>query len=260
MTAINDPNVQKVLMENPEVQAAIKRAGQDALQNPEVQQKIFETCKKEFPGLAGQAKDQCMVWAKDPEVQRQVQQYAGMAGAMAADYAGKAGAEFMNQIEQGPAGVRFLAFCGGAASVGYAGYTLLGLLNPLNLIGGVVTYVICGYQLAFGLTSTIFEMPPEYMQKVPGVDGYQNMLMVKAAFLSDVAGRGLFYIFVGSLWLALGGLSPVDLALGCYMTFIGALHIAMHYGKLGVVTEKLKDGAAAAKSKAEELRPLTGTQ
>jgi len=260
MTSINDPAVQKALMENPEVQAAIKRAGQDALQNPEVQAKIFETCKKEFPGLANQAKDQCLEWAKDPEMQRKAQQYAGVAGAMAADYAGRAGGEFMSQIEQGPTGVRFLAFCGGAVSVGYAGYMMLGLLNPFNLLGGPVTYVICGYQLIFGLTATIFEMPPDYMAKVPGVNGYQDLLMQKAAFLSDVAGRGLFYIFVGSLWFALGGLSPVDLALGCYMTFIGFLHIAMHYGKLGVVTDKLKDGANAAKNKAEELRPLTGTQ
>merc|ERR1712166_1085502 len=111
----------------------------------------------------------------------------------------------------GPSGVMFLAFCGGVASTGYAGYNMLGLLNPLNLVGGVVTYVICAYQIIFGLTTTIYEMPVQYSEKLPGVDKYHKLLMEKAAFLSDVAGRGVFYIFIGSLWLALGGLSPVDL-------------------------------------------------
>jgi hypothetical protein len=258
MTSLDDPAIQKQLLSNPEVQKAMKAAGENALKDPAVQAKIAETCKKEFPGLANQAAEQCKVWANDPQVQAQAKQYAGMAGAMAADYAGKAGTEFMNQIEQGPTGVRFLAFCGGCASTGYAGYNMLGLLNPLNLVGGVVTYVICGYQIIFGITGVIQEMPPDYMAKVPGINGYQDILMHKAAFLSDVAGRGLFYIFIGSLWLALGGLSPIDLALGAYMTFIGGLHIAMHYGKLGVVAEKMRAGTDAAKKSAEERGLLGG--
>lgn len=258
MTSLDDPAIQKALLSNPEVQAAMKNAGENALKDPEVQRKIAETCKTQFPALAHQAAGKAQEWANDPAVQAQAKEYAGMALGMAGAYAGKAGMEFMNQIEQGPTGVRFLAFCGGVASTGYAAYNMLGLLNPLNLVGGVVTYVICGYQIIFGATSVIFECPPDYMAKIPGVNAYQDMLMQKAAFLSDVAGRGLFYIFVGSLWLALGGLSPVDLALGCYMTFIGALHIAMHYGKLGVVAEKMREGADAAKKSAEERGLLQG--
>lgn len=245
-------------MRNPEVQAAIKNAGENALKDPAVQAKIVEQCKTQFPELAGQAKDQCMKWANDPAVQAQAKQYAGMAAVLAADKLGKVGLEFMNQIEQGPTGVRMLAFCGGCASAGYAGYTLTGLINPLNLIGGVVSYVICGYQLCFAVTALIFEMPPEYTAKIPGVNGYQDLLMQKAAFLSDVAGRGLFYIFVGSLWLSLAGLSPLDLGLGCYMAFIGVLHIAMHYGKLGVVAEKMREGANKAKGVLDEQPLLQG--
>jgi len=258
MASLNDPAVQEALMRNPQVQAAIKNAGENALKDPAVQAKIVEQCKTQFPALAGQAANQCNEWANDPAVQAQAKQYAGMAAMLAADKLGNAGTEFMNQIEQGPGGVRFLAFAGSAASAGYAVYTLLGLLNPLNLIGGVVAYVISGYQLCFALTAAIFEMPLEYSAKIPGVDKYQDLLMVKAAFLSDVAGRGLFYIFTGSLWLALGGLSPIDLALGCYMVFIGGLHIAMHYGKLGVVADKMREGINKAKDAkaAHDEKPL----
>jgi len=254
MTSLDDPAVQKALMQNPEVQAAIKNAGEAALKDPKVQAQIVETCKEKFPELAGQAQAQCTKWANDPEVQRQAKEYAGVAAAMAADKLGKAGAEFMNQIEQGPAGIRFLAFCGGVASAGYAGYTLLGLLNPFNLIGGVVTYVVCGYQLCFAITTVTFEIPLEYSQKIPGINKYQDLLMEKAAFLSDVAGRGLFYVFIGSLWLALGGLSPIDIGLGCYMMFMGVLHIAMHYGKLGVIAEKMREGASKAEDQVGLLR------
>lgn len=250
MVSLDDPAVQKALMQNPEVQAAVKKAGEQALHDPEVQAKIVETCKREFPALASQAQEKCAAWANDPEVQRQAKVYASMA----ADKLKNAGAEFMNQIEQGPTGVRFLAFCGGSASAGYAGYTLLGLLNPFNLIGGVVTYVVCGYQLCFAVTTVIFEIPLEYSQKIPGINKYQDLLMEKAAFLSDVAGRGLFYIFIGSLWLALGGLSPIDIGLGCYMCFMGVLHVAMHYGKLGVIADKMREGYSKAEDQVQLLQ------
>lgn len=246
MTSLNDPAIQEALMRNPEVQAAMKKAGENALKDPEVQAKILATCKTQFPALAGQAQEQVTQWANDPEVQAQAKQYAGMAAMMAADKLGNAGAEFLNQIEQGPSGVRFLAFCGSAASAGYAIYCLIGLINPLTWIGGVVKYVICFYQLVFATTGAIFEMPPEYAAKIPGINKYQDMLMVKASFLTDVAGRGLFYIFVGTLWLSLAGFSIIDIGLGCYMVFMGFLHIAMHYGELATVATKIRTLSTAA--------------
>ena len=34
------------------------------------------------------------------------------------------------------------------------------------------------------------EAKPEWIQQVPGLDGYQNMLIEKAKFLAEAVGRG----------------------------------------------------------------------
>lgn len=63
---MNDPKVQKA------VQDAAEKTGKDAmsaLQDPEVQRQIMETCKEKFPEYAGQAKTKIMEFCNDPEVQ-----------------------------------------------------------------------------------------------------------------------------------------------------------------------------------------------
>ncbi|CAE7386915.1 unnamed protein product, partial [Symbiodinium necroappetens] len=100
---MNDPKVQKALQE----QAA--KTGKDAmaaLQDPEVQKMIMDTCKEKFPEYASQAQAKIREFCNDPEVQAAAKKYASMAGA----YVMQAGGALVAQIEQGPAGVRFLCF------------------------------------------------------------------------------------------------------------------------------------------------------
>jgi len=150
----------------------------------------------------------------------------------------------MKQIEQGPAGIRVLAFVGGCASITIA---VMYLINPLNAFA-VAYYVISGYQLIFAATTILFEAPQNVIEKIGPIDKYQAMLIENCKFISLTGGRGLFYIFQGSLWLALmEGISEIHkLVVGLYMIFIGFLHVAMHYGKLATVVDKMKEGANRA--------------
>merc|ERR1712146_845249 len=116
-------------------------------------------------------------------------------------------------------------------------------MHPESALPSIFTYVVSGYQIVFSFTTMIFEAPPNVIEKIPAVTQYQDMLIDKAKFISEVAGRGIFYIFQGSLWLAFADLTEIlDIATGLFMAFVGLLHIAMHYGKLGEVAAKMRQG------------------
>jgi len=230
-----DAEMQKKLLSDPAVQAAMQKAGTDALKDPAVQQQIMTTAQEKFPEYASQAQAKAKEWANDPEVQAKAKEYAGMVG----EYLSQAGAAGIGLVEQGPTGIRILAFGAGVLSCVNAVMYCLDVGHLLNF----VVWVVSGYQIVFSITTMIFEAPPSVIQKIPVITGYQDMLMEKAKFLSEVLGRGLFYIFLGSLWLAFASMTKVlDLVTGCCMVFVGLLHIFMHFGKLNEVTQKMREG------------------
>ncbi|CAE8606106.1 unnamed protein product, partial [Polarella glacialis] len=229
-TSTIPPDVRQQLMADPKVQAAIQeqcaKSGQDAitaLKDPAVQKVILQQCKDNFPKYASAAKDQIMNFANDPEVQKQAKAYANMAGA----YALSAGGLLVAQIQQGPDGVRLLSFGGGVASVAIA---VMDLINVFGILTNPVHYVLSVYQLIFSCTTMLFEASPEMIQKVSGLNSYQDLLIDKAKFLSETYGRGLFYIFQGTLWLCFASLTDIlDLGVGLWMVFVGALNIMIHF-------------------------------
>lgn len=241
----------KALLDNPQVQEAMAKAGANAANNPEVQAAIQRAAQEQGgalaakiqeqgPEMAKAAMDKAMTLANDPEVQAKAKQYAAQAGAMAREYGGKAGEAFMAQIEQGPTGVRFLAFLGSAASCAMGVMTIL---NPLNAFA-LMSYIIAVYMFIFSLSTCLFEMPPEYVEKIPKAGEYQEMLMKKCNFLTDTLGRGLFYFYQGTMWFMCADmLDLMKMALAAYLCFIGVLHIAMHYGVMPKdVVSKMKSG------------------
>jgi len=164
------------------------------------------------------------------------------AGKTAKVVAGKALSELSRYVEQGPDGVRVLAFMGGAACSIIAG---LNLMNPFGILTAPLHYLICAYQMLFALTTMLMEMHPEWVEKVPYVSNYQEMLEDHAKFLLRVLGRGFFYFFTGSLWLSMG-LFPYGV-LGLYMMSMGGFYTAMHFGILpqnliAVTQRALKQG------------------
>eukprot|EP00933_Yihiella_yeosuensis_P023033 TRINITY_DN18001_c0_g2_i1.p1 TRINITY_DN18001_c0_g2~~TRINITY_DN18001_c0_g2_i1.p1 ORF type:complete len:260 (-),score=56.36 TRINITY_DN18001_c0_g2_i1:506-1285(-) len=237
-------DVKKQLMSDPKVQAAIKdvaaKTGKDALDSlsdPVVQAKIVSTCQEKFPEYADRTKQQITQFVNDPEVQKQAKHYAGIAGA----YLMSAGGGLVAQIQQGPKGVRFLSFLGGVGSVANS---ILALINPFGAILNPIKYVLAVYQMLFSVTTILFEAPPEYIQKVSGIDRYQDMLMEKANFLSECLGRGLFYIFQGTLWLCFASsfADLIDLGCGAYMVLVGVLNLLVHFGGLTIFAEKVAEG------------------
>lgn len=216
-----DPNIRDVLLKDPAVQEAVRKAGADALANPEVQQQILKVCQEKFPELAVATKDKMVEWANDPEVQKQAYHYAGAAMGVA----WQSVEQVAGLIEQGPAGVRVLAFIAGLASCANAVFVIV--LSPFAFVSNV-THV---YQIAFALTTMLFEAKPEWIERVGGLNSYQDMVIDKAKFLSEVFGRGIFYCFQGILWLYFSSITELSsFAVGLFFGFIGFLHICMHFG------------------------------
>ncbi|CAJ1420645.1 unnamed protein product [Effrenium voratum] len=222
-----DPKIRDQILQDPQVQAAVKKAGQDALSDPAVQAEIMKVAKEKFPEAASAAKDKIVEWANDPEVQKAAYKYAGVA----ADYAWQSVSQVGSLIEQGPAGVRVLAFVGGVGALAQSIWVLCGLLNPAAAATMIPKYVVHFYQATFAMTTMLFEAKPEWIQQVPGLNAYQDMLISKAKFLAEATGRGLFYGFQGTLWLCFASLTDlVHLALGGWFLFMAFLHILMGFG------------------------------
>jgi len=229
-----DPAMRDALMQSPEVQNAIKHAGEDALKDPAVQaaikKKALETLTAEN---AAAVAEKLQEWALDPEVQAKAKHFAGIAMI----YAGQSGQAIIGCIEQGPTGVRLLAFFAACSSLVL---TVLTLINPLNLLS-LATYTVCIYQTVFALTTMLFEAKPEWIAKVAVLSSYQDTLISNCNFITKVGGRGAFYVFQGSLWLGQASWTEFhELGVGLFQIFVGLLHVAMHFGKLNWVSLEAK--------------------
>eukprot|EP00927_Polykrikos_kofoidii_P027173 TRINITY_DN24008_c0_g1_i1.p1 TRINITY_DN24008_c0_g1~~TRINITY_DN24008_c0_g1_i1.p1 ORF type:complete len:252 (-),score=40.37 TRINITY_DN24008_c0_g1_i1:38-793(-) len=227
-----DAATQQALLKDPLVQETMRKHGEEALRNPEVQAQVLKVCKEKFPQYAGMAASEVRNWANDPAVQAQAKEYAGIGLAYLAD----AGAEIMNEIEQGPSGVRILSFF---VSVASAALGILCLVDIFSSIGHPILYLISVYQFIFALTTCLFEAPPERIEQLEAKTGiqistYQDKMIKHAGFLTILLGRGLFYIFQGSMWLVFASLLSISgifkIAVGLSLCFIGILHLLMAKG------------------------------
>jgi len=241
-----DSATQDKVLNDPKVKAAMQKAGGDnALADKDVQKAIAEAAKANLTAEnAALVAAQCKEWASDPEVQAKARHMAGLAMVMA----GQAGNMFVGVIEQGPQGLRFLAFIAGVASCVNAALTVI---NPMNAIGGIMSYCLSVYQVIFALTTMLFEADPEWVQKLgPKANEYQDMLIKYFKFLTLSLGRGIFYIGQGMLWLSMSGLgNPIGLLIGLYLVFIGALTAAMHWGIMPQnLAAKAREAAASYSS------------
>mmetsp|Transcript_97100 Transcript_97100/g.271785 ORF Transcript_97100/g.271785 Transcript_97100/m.271785 type:complete len:183 (-) Transcript_97100:55-603(-) len=149
------------------------------------------------------------------------------------------------KIEQGPTVLRFLAFFAGFASLGCAAFLVI---NPKNALAHPVMYMLYGYISVFAATTMLFEAKHEWVEKVAALDKYQNMLMRHCSFLTVMGGRGLFYLFQGTLWLSfsdsLGELLNIGAAIA--LAFVGLLHLVAHWG---IMPHHIAQKAVAAAEK-----------
>jgi len=143
----------------------------------------------------------------DPHVQSQIKQtamhHASQGFAVAKEGAATAYSELHSYIQEGPAGVSVLCFLGGLATtiVGF-----LGLLSVFSVVLSPFQYVLNVYLTGFGVISVLLEADVERIKDrriigrlAPWCQYYQQQVFEKAKFLTELRGRGLFYVFVGTL-------------------------------------------------------------
>ncbi|CAE8600642.1 unnamed protein product [Polarella glacialis] len=155
---------------------------------------------------------------------------AQTAGLLAKDKAGTIAGDLrgMMSIEQGPVFLRFLGFTTSLASFGCV---IFELINPTNLVHPVM-YVLYAYIALFALSTTLFEAKKEWIESVGPLASYQEMLATHCQFISLMGGRGLFYIFQGTLWLTFADslVEIVQIACAGALVFVGFLHLLAHCG------------------------------
>mmetsp|Transcript_25317 Transcript_25317/g.71422 ORF Transcript_25317/g.71422 Transcript_25317/m.71422 type:complete len:186 (-) Transcript_25317:302-859(-) len=131
----------------------------------------------------------------------------------------------LDYVQRGPDGIGWFCFVGGLATCVYSTALCINifaaLLEPL-------TYMVNMYQAMYGAVTCLVESPLEW-QANPKLARAQGFVHEFARFLTTHGGRGLFYLFQGSLALSLRGLYA-SYILAVYMIALGALRIAMQLG------------------------------
>eukprot|EP00913_Durusdinium_trenchii_P009514 g8942.t1 len=115
--------------------------------------------------------------------------------------------ELGKYIQEGPAGISVLCFLGGMAT------TLIGLLGLLNFGNGFTSpfqsrsmFPRNAYLMVFGIVTFLLEADVESLRSMkvlgrlsPWVERYQLEVFNRANFLTELRGRGFFYVFIGTL-------------------------------------------------------------
>lgn len=131
-----------------------------------------------------------------------------------------------NYVQKGPDGIGWLCFVGGGLT------TLFGVLGIFNFFAALlepIDYVIHVYEMVFGLVTCVLEAPADWVEQNQKLRRAQQFIEEFARFLTTLGGRGLFYLFQGSLTYSTEAVS-VTTALSLYMCFCGVVCIGMQYG------------------------------
>lgn len=153
-------------------------------------------------------------------------------------------------IEKGNDGLAILAFIGNLLIVLSA---FIGMLNIADTAFRPIHYVINAYQLVFASCGMVLEAQESWIEKSAQLQKAQTMIFEFAKFLTELWGRGAFYVFQASL--AMCHMSIIYILVGVYMLIVGALTIAMHFSpetakkvvKVGVSGLQEATGPYAAK-------------
>jgi hypothetical protein len=130
----------------------------------------------------------------------------------------------VEQIDKGPDGIRLLSIVSGAFVV---------IVNLLRLYDGITDlsleldgYLLHAYQILFGLVVLALEVDPDWL----GDDFHvREIVYEQARFLTNLLGRGLFYIF-GAVISVVQKSGYEELA-GYLMLLVGVLHVVFYYRK-----------------------------
>lgn len=131
--------------------------------------------------------------------------------------------ELHKYVQEGPAGISMLCFVGGGATT-FAG--VIGLLNLGQSVTSPFSYVLNAYLTAFGVVTFLLEADVDSVRNMkvlgrfaPLVEGYQEEVFRRAQFLTELRGRGFYYLFVGSL--------AITQCFFCLFFLVGAWNVLM---------------------------------
>jgi hypothetical protein len=145
-----------------------------------------------------------------------------------------AAGELHHYVQEGPAGISILCFLGGCATtiVGFIG----GVLNLGAIFSEPFHWVLSMYLMGFGFVAVLLEADITKLRTVkfighfaPFFENQQMEICKRALFLTELRGRGLFYLFIGSLaitqcWWCLFFL------VGIWNSVMGVMCLLMSFG------------------------------
>lgn len=149
---------------------------------------------------------------------------------------GSQGLDSINKlVQQGPAGVSVLSFFGGIATMVVG---IDGLIHCTTDITGPFDLLLDIYLVLFGITSILLESDINGLKKtpllktlVPRIAKGQAVVHEYAQFLTKLQGRGMFYIFIGTLTIIQCiPLTCLKFWIGAWNLFVGVLCIMMSFG------------------------------
>jgi acyl-CoA-binding protein len=174
---------------------------------------------------------------QDPATREMMKQHAmelgGHAALMAKHYGHKGVMAFGDYIQQGPKGASALCFIGGVASSIAGGMCVSGLFNAVT---DPLHYVLYVYMFIFGLATTCLEADPDRIGIMPypfdllagPLTRGQAWLHTEAKLLTELRGRGVFYLYQGTLMCTQWSL--LLFLVGFHNALMGVLCIAMSFG------------------------------
>lgn len=214
----------------------LPRAGASALAKPDDRPAIVVAAEQ---ALADPA-------ARDM-IKQQAVKVGGQVVVVARHYGAKGLAAFNEYVQQGPRGISTLCFIGGVVT------SILGCMSVSNFFGTVMDplhYILGAYMFVFGLATACLEADTDRLgvmitpidKLAEPVTRAQAWLHDEVRLLTELRGRGLFYLYQGTLMMSqcvfcllfLGGVYNLLMGLICLGTACGlGFDLECIYGCLG---------------------------
>mmetsp|Transcript_76762 Transcript_76762/g.178058 ORF Transcript_76762/g.178058 Transcript_76762/m.178058 type:complete len:395 (-) Transcript_76762:279-1463(-) len=167
-------------------------------------------------------------------IRQQAVQIGGHAVVAAKHYGHQGLMAFQDYVQQGPKGISVLCFVGGAAT------SVLGFMSICNFFGTLTDpfhYILNAYMFAFGLATAVIEADTDrigmlmspFDRLAEPVMRAQAWLHEECRLLTTLRGRGLFYLYQGTLMVTQCILCLLFLA-GLYNMLMGVLCVLTSFG------------------------------
>jgi len=178
-----------------------------------------------------------------------IRKAGGVAGNKIED-AAMSGMDKLNKaIQTGPGGLSFMCWgCSiGLIFAGIRGFIYMDTSHGIPL----KNILLDTYLIMLGMTAFLLESDIDFLRKIPvlksltpHIAAYQEKVNNYALFLTNLQGRGLFYIFVGTLCLEEGEfIFSIRFYIGLLSGFVGVLCILFSFGiKPDIGSESYRKG------------------